>query len=295
MFGADGVLEAVERITTDMPSGRHGIYRFWDVVDAGDANARLVPEDIVVSQDGRPATVEMSWQDQRRYRVARIGDADVTLSPGRHVYEIRYRIEGAIAGTDDGAELYWDVVARGWQMPILRSEVRVALPGGSRRGHLYDGQRGVLPGRHVPRRDRGAHRALEPRTGVTVRGAARPAGPGPGVAALDREVRRGPRPQHGPRAAARAARRDRPRVRLDAGPAVPGAASGQPGALRPAAGRRAGAGGLHHHRAGPGRGAPGNAAPPGRAGPDPAQAARQRRLGRRGPRHARRSGPRPTR
>ena len=50
------------------------------------------------------------------------------LSPGQHVYEISYRIDGALTETEQGAAFIWDVVARGWQMPIERSEVRVGLP-----------------------------------------------------------------------------------------------------------------------------------------------------------------------
>ena len=125
----EGTLRATERITTEMPFGRHGIFRFWDVADAGDPNARLVPKDIEVTQDGGDARVDYSWQENRRFRVAKIGDAAVELSPGKHVYEISYRIDGALAATDDGrATFVWDVVARGWQMPIQHSEVRVGLP-----------------------------------------------------------------------------------------------------------------------------------------------------------------------
>jgi hypothetical protein len=124
-----GRLTAREVITTRMPSGRHGIFRFWDVADAADDRARLVPEDVTVTEDGGPATVDLSWQEQRRYRVARIGRADVTLTPGEHRYDIRYTIDGVLAEHGDGSRFHWDVVARAWQMPVERSEVRVELPG----------------------------------------------------------------------------------------------------------------------------------------------------------------------
>ena len=55
----EGTLRATERITTEMPIGRHGIFRFWDVADQGDPNARLVPKDIEVTQDGGDANVEL--------------------------------------------------------------------------------------------------------------------------------------------------------------------------------------------------------------------------------------------
>jgi len=40
---ADGRLTATERIKADFPSGRHGIFRFFDVADPSDPNARLIP------------------------------------------------------------------------------------------------------------------------------------------------------------------------------------------------------------------------------------------------------------
>ena len=127
---ADGTLRGVETVTTDMPYGRHGIYRYWDVQDSSDPHARLVPHDITVLQDGRPATVEESWSGQRRFRVARIGDADVTLAPGRHVYRIGYTIDGALSADPSGrTRLYWDVVPGGWEMHIDHAEVALHLPG----------------------------------------------------------------------------------------------------------------------------------------------------------------------
>jgi hypothetical protein len=138
----EGTLRATERITTEMPPGRHGIYRFWDVSDASDPNVRLVPKDLEVTQDGGDAEVDYSWQYSRRYRVARIGDADVELSPGRHVYEISYRIDGVLAEADGGAELVWDVVPLGLQMPVQHGEVRIGLPVAPHGAHCatYPGQ-----------------------------------------------------------------------------------------------------------------------------------------------------------
>jgi hypothetical protein len=164
-----GMLTAHEVITTRMPDGRHGIFRFWDVADAGDDYARLVPEDITVTEDGGPATVDLSWQEQRRYRVARIGRADVTLTPGEHRYDIRYSIDGVLAEQGDGARFHWDVVARAWQMPVERSEVRVALPGSVTAATCTTGTFG--PGCAVATDGTGVvvtATGLQPRTGVTL-------------------------------------------------------------------------------------------------------------------------------
>jgi len=139
----DGRLAAVETLTTSFPCCRHGIFRFWDITPPWDSHTRVIPKDIKVSLDGRPENFELSWERGRKYRVAKIGDADRTLSPGQHVYEISYSVEGALAPTSAGATagesgswasdsegsvFYWDVVAGGWQMQIDRSETRVTLP-----------------------------------------------------------------------------------------------------------------------------------------------------------------------
>ena len=40
----DGTMTAVETITADFPSGRHGLFRYWDVANANDPNIRQRPE-----------------------------------------------------------------------------------------------------------------------------------------------------------------------------------------------------------------------------------------------------------
>src|SRR5690349_7316910 len=114
-LGNDGGLDAVEQVATDMPPGRHGIFRFWDVVDPSDPHARLEPKDITITQDGQPATVEMSWQHHHRYRVAKVGDAGVFLEPGKHVYRITYHVDGALSSGPGGrAKFYWNLIPGGW-------------------------------------------------------------------------------------------------------------------------------------------------------------------------------------
>jgi uncharacterized membrane protein YgcG len=125
---AAGTLYAEERITATFPSGRHGIFRFWDVAGTDDPAVRHVPEDIEVRMDGRAVEHELLWDGGARYRVAKIGDPDSYLTPGTHSYTIRYRVDGALAPTADGTAFWWDVVAPGWQMSMEGTTVRVELP-----------------------------------------------------------------------------------------------------------------------------------------------------------------------
>ncbi len=90
----DGQLDAVETITAEFPSGRHGIFRYWDVANQNSPRVRQKPEITSILLDGRPAPYQMLWEDGERFRVAKIGDPDQYLSWGTHVFEIRYTHRG---------------------------------------------------------------------------------------------------------------------------------------------------------------------------------------------------------
>jgi hypothetical protein len=141
-LGRDGRLDATETVTAFFPPGRHGIFRFWDVADQGDAHVRLVPRSIEVTRDGQDEPFELSWTGGHRYRVAKIGDAETVLTTGSHTYTIRYAVEGALAARSapsgpggswvsdgsDGSSFVWALVPGGWAMPIDRATLTVRLP-----------------------------------------------------------------------------------------------------------------------------------------------------------------------
>ncbi|WP_338018383.1 DUF2207 domain-containing protein, partial [Gordonia desulfuricans] len=137
---ADGLLTARETVTTAFPSGRHGIFRFWDITDPADARVRYEPENIEVTYDGGPVPVEIDDKQGHRFVVAKIGDPGRYVPQGVHTYVITYTVRGALApGTSDqsssgsrtgegGSHFLWRIVADGWQMPIQRSTTTVTLP-----------------------------------------------------------------------------------------------------------------------------------------------------------------------
>ena len=126
---ADGDLSVTERLTVDFPVPRHGIFRFFDIVDPSAPHARRIPHDLKVTRDGADEPIDMSRRDDGRFRVVRIGSEDRTLV-GQHVYEIRYRIRGAIepGTTGQRSQFYWNLIPSGWTMYISRSELTVDLP-----------------------------------------------------------------------------------------------------------------------------------------------------------------------
>ncbi len=123
----DGDLRAVETLTVDFPISRHGIFRFFDTQDGAGGDGRLVPKDIQVLRDGRSEPYDVLSERRGRYRNIKIGDPDRTIS-GSHIYEISYRIEGALSAGEDGTQFYWDVIPSGWTMPIRESAITVRLP-----------------------------------------------------------------------------------------------------------------------------------------------------------------------
>lgn len=194
-----GLLTATETITAEFPGGKHGIFRYFDMVDPAAPGVRLDPEIISISMDGKAVPYELRKQEGR-FLVAKIGDPAKYLDPGTHVYKLRYTVAGAIspptAGTgefvsttgsndgDPGSVFYWNVVAQGWEMPIGTAVVVVNLPDNSGvvqcSAGTYDND-----GKPGPCQIQGAGTAqvtvsardIPPRTGMTVRAAMAMAAP----------------------------------------------------------------------------------------------------------------------
>ncbi len=125
---AEGTLTAHEKLTVDLPFGRHGIFRFFDVADVSDPNARLRPYAIRVTRDGASDGTEILSEGHGRYVVVKIGRAETTID-GSHVYDITYKIDGVLSARDGASQFYWNLIPSGWRMPIKQSTLTVSLPG----------------------------------------------------------------------------------------------------------------------------------------------------------------------
>ncbi len=127
----DGDLTATEQLTVDFPfDGKHGIFRFWDLHDVNDANARRLPYNNPDTRVGQADEVLITRHGRGRYVTARIGSADVTLTPGLHTYVITYSIEGVLIprSGEIPTQFYWNVIPGGWQQNIESSDIVVNLP-----------------------------------------------------------------------------------------------------------------------------------------------------------------------
>ncbi|MGB8021176.1 MAG: DUF2207 domain-containing protein [Candidatus Nanopelagicales bacterium] len=197
--GGEGQLSAVEDIQAVFPAGRHGIFRYWDVVDTADPGVRYIPSVSSITMDGHIVPYDLSWTSNDRFLVAKVGDPDRYVSPGTHRYRIKYTIPGAIspasagatarfgstaqAGTGEpGSAFLWSVVARGWEMRIVRAVVTIGLPAPAIRVQCSAGSATAA----TPCTIEGAGTDevtvsaanLAPRTGMTVRATMAPAAPG---------------------------------------------------------------------------------------------------------------------
>ena len=143
---ADGNLLVTERITVRAEGRdiRRGIYRDLPVGYALPLGLeQSSPISLLgVTRDGRPESVrrERNGAWIRFY----LGSPDVLLEPGRHRYELRYRVERALLHHAETDELYWNVTGNGWVFPIRQASVEVRLPSGARIGQwaAYTGAQG---------------------------------------------------------------------------------------------------------------------------------------------------------
>lgn len=122
-----GTLRATETLDVNLPLGKHGIFRFFDIADPNDSHVRLIPEDIKVTRDGEADGLDLTKEGKGRYVVARIGRAETTIS-GDHTYVISYTVKGVLSKKGDGSEFYWNLIPGGWRMPIGRSTLTATLP-----------------------------------------------------------------------------------------------------------------------------------------------------------------------
>lgn len=127
---ADGSLEVTEtiRVRSEGVEIRRGILRDFPTRyrDRLGGEVRVGFEVIEVRRDGR----DEPWTTAREgngVRV-RIGDPEIHLTPGEHLYSIRYRTTRQLGFFEDFDELYWNATGNGWAFPIDSAEARIRLP-----------------------------------------------------------------------------------------------------------------------------------------------------------------------
>ncbi len=122
---ADASLEVRERISVNAEGDeiRRGILRDFPTIytDRNGVRVKVGFEVIEVLRNGRsePFGLESLSNGTR----IRIGNKDVLIGSGIHVYEITYRTTRQLGFFEDYDELYWNVTGNGWTFPIDRAAV----------------------------------------------------------------------------------------------------------------------------------------------------------------------------
>jgi len=146
---ADGVLTVTERIVVQAEGReiRRGILRDFptDYRDRFGNRVDVPFEVLEVERDGsrEPYALERLANGVR----IRIGQANVMLGPGEHLYDITYRTARQIGHFPDHDELYWNVNGNGWTFAFdhISAEVRLPepVPADALRAEAYTGPQGA--------------------------------------------------------------------------------------------------------------------------------------------------------
>ena len=129
IINSDGTIDVTEKITYDFGNEqRHGIFRTipYTTLNKDGKKYKMTFENFsVVDEFGVPYTFTQS--DESGKIALKVGDPDSTIT-GQHVYEIRYRVSGALTYFSDHDELYWNVTGNEWEVPIANVQSSIQLP-----------------------------------------------------------------------------------------------------------------------------------------------------------------------
>jgi uncharacterized membrane protein YgcG len=129
-IGAKGELTVLETIDVQVEGRqiKRGILRDFPT-DYRDRYGRKVTvpfEVLSVKRDGQAENYSLSRQ--KNGVSVRIGNANVMLPRGRHVYEIAYRSDFQVGFFEQHDELYWNVNGNGWTFAMDEISAEVGLP-----------------------------------------------------------------------------------------------------------------------------------------------------------------------
>ncbi|WP_425444889.1 DUF2207 domain-containing protein [Superficieibacter electus] len=129
-FTPDGRMQVQENITV-MSLGkeiRRGIFRTlplsWNRPDGKMFSVDYQIQSVSRNDIAEPYSLDTSGKTL----TVRIGNADATLKPGIHRYEIRYQVSNHFSRFADWDELYWNVTGNDWNWPISRASFHLQLP-----------------------------------------------------------------------------------------------------------------------------------------------------------------------
>ena len=130
----DASMTVRETITVDSARRkiRRGIFRDFPTIYKSPSGRRVVVgfelQEVLRGGKREPFHTERQSNGVRIY----IGNENVIIPTGRHVYRITYRTTRQLGFFDRFDELFWNVTGNGWDFPIERARATVHLPKGAR-------------------------------------------------------------------------------------------------------------------------------------------------------------------
>lgn len=131
-IGQDGTLTVRESISVNAQRDQiqRGIFRDFptDYIDDFGNRYRVGFEVQRVTRDGQDENYVL--ENIANGRRVRIGNAEILLDLGIHVYTITYTTTGQIGFFEEFDSLYWNVTGNGWVFAIDAAQAVIRLPGG---------------------------------------------------------------------------------------------------------------------------------------------------------------------
>lgn len=124
-INTDGTIDVSESIAYDFGTDeRHGIFRSVPFIKTNEEGKKFKLEFSNFSVSN-----QYTKTIQNSLIKLKIGDPNKTIT-GKHLYNIRYSVSGALAYFSDHDELYWNVTGNEWPVPINRAQAQLRLPQG---------------------------------------------------------------------------------------------------------------------------------------------------------------------
>ena len=123
----DATVDVEENIVYDFGNAqKHGVFRTIPIKYSTDVGLRTIEiTDVEVLVDGNKGDYKV--KKESRDLEIKIGNPNEIVT-GKHVYEIRYSVKGALNYFEDYDEFYWNVTGSGWPVDITSVVARVDAP-----------------------------------------------------------------------------------------------------------------------------------------------------------------------
>lgn len=137
------VIETIDALTTGAEIKR-GLYREFPTSYKDRLGNTIQTEFKVlgVRRDGQ--TIDFWIEDKPGSQRVYMGNRDIIIDPGRHVFELTYKTDHQIGYFEDYDEIYWNATGDLWNFPIQKAVAVVRLPTGAKvvQQAAYTGLRG---------------------------------------------------------------------------------------------------------------------------------------------------------